>query len=524
MGKHSTGHLTETQKYDLCLWIRMRDRMNSSACKSEVLGMIVRFMFLREGRLVEEQMHDFQPGDADLQRAKFTYWHWRQWANKNMPADLRLLTATGTRAKATRSQEAEALTPAGVKATQDRFRRHLVDRQIMDADTNEILRPECLWCCDEKGYNDERLAGVRAVRSASSGHAASSISRMQKHVSVLSFVAADGASAPPAVVLAGQSFHPRWTELWPNAAFDFSPKGSFSNTTFVQAVAECLVPVVRGSGSEIDANQYIALALDSGGGTSGMHLSLPFALLCHKHRIEPLVLDAYTTKAFMALDREPHRQAEIRWGLGRQRFAATHGHAVHNLWQALPLIHAAYTSSVQPHIIKAGWRDTGLCPWAPEKLLVQQAGTLFRCSRVDSQPAFLDAASSKILALPPASRKERVECSSCHAFVPTSYRFCLHCSAANVHANELAILSQGPPTRGGYKRSHPPRFDPSLLMDEFEASLAPVSVDPYEEPISSQEMPDAMLAEALALAAPPAEALDKSAEALPIADKDEKKQ
>jgi len=61
-------------------------------------------------------------------------------------------------------------------------------------------------------------------------------------------------------------------------------------------------------------------------------------------------------------------------------------------------------------------------------------------------------------------------------------------------------------------------------MDEFEASLAPVSVDPYEEPISSQEMPDAMLAEALALAAPPAEALDKSAEALPIADKDEKKQ
>ena len=113
-------------------------------------------------------------------------------------------------------------------------------------------------------------------------------------------------------------------------------------------------------------------------------------------------LKEYHTKALMPLDREPHREMELAWGDLRQKFAAIHGHAISSQFQALPLVRSAWLAGVRANHIQSGFRNTGLHPWSPNSVLVDQAPGLFRTvPPAASADAFQDVASRVALKLPP---------------------------------------------------------------------------------------------------------------------------
>ena len=125
--------------------------------------------------------------------------------------------------------------------------------------------------------------------------------------------------------------HDDLQKLWPEAWIDTHNSGSFTSSSFVKAVAATLVQEVR---DEMQLQGWAVMVMDTGGGRTGMHLSLELAILLHKHQIELFLLKPYTTKAFMLLDREPHSEMSCVWGGLRSTYHLTHGAPVSGLREA----------------------------------------------------------------------------------------------------------------------------------------------------------------------------------------------
>ena len=182
---------------------------------------------------------------------------------------------------------------------------------------------------------------------------------------------------------------------------------------------------------KVDADCFcsgpVVLMMDSGGGREGMHLSLEFALLMSRSDIHVFALREYFTKALMPLDREPHKQMQVGWSHLKSRFAAEHGHSVSNQFQALALIREAWAAGTQAKHILTGWRQTGIVPWCPDELLVEQAPSLFRSQhQAVKDHKFMDRASkdSETYIPPPLQflpgKKRVFFCANCSQAIPNS--------------------------------------------------------------------------------------------------------
>ena len=97
-----------------------------------------------------------------------------------------------------------------------------------DGDTFRILHPGRLWCADESGFNDEAMAGTSVVRTKGNCTPTTQHGKSLRHATILSFVAASGESAPPAVVASGTLFQPDWQRVWPEAKIACNDKGSMT--------------------------------------------------------------------------------------------------------------------------------------------------------------------------------------------------------------------------------------------------------------------------------------------------------
>ena len=375
VGRHGWGCITESQKHDLALWVRAREQMNANPSRAETVAQISHMIAVNRGLSPTTQGEDMVFTEAQCEEATGVYLRWRKWVAANMPSDYRLSSRVH---KGVRQIEVAVLTPGLVERDLESLRQMLLRHGIMDP-TGNIVVPNALWACDEKGFNDDKLAGSMGLTTKGGGRPSSAIGKALRHISVLTTVSASGLACPAAVTLAGSMYHEKWASLWPEAHLEATPKGSFTSRTFVVLLAETFCKHLRAVATDVvSPEQTIVLLLDSGGGREGMHKSLEFALVCRQYRIDPFVLAAYTTRAMMPLDREPHRQMEIRWGQLRHLFAVSHQKTIANAWQALPLCKAAWEHGTSERFILAGWRDCGISPWDPSRLLKDQAASLFR--------------------------------------------------------------------------------------------------------------------------------------------------
>ena len=277
-----------------------------------------------------------------------------------------------------------------------RLQRRGVGKRDSNGDF-QVEHPHLLYCADEKGFNDENLAGQSAVVTAGNANATAQHSKTLRHISVLTFASAAGEVAPPAVVVSGTMWHPDWQKIWPEAVVTASPRGSFTGEIFVKLAAETFIYHIR---IVKKMKGWVVLLIDSGGGNLGMHLTMEFALLMSKNQVDVFALAEYHTKALMPLDRDPHREMQLDWGRARQEFSAQHGHTVNSQYQALALIREVWSRGSRSRFVQQGWKATGLCPWNPHEVVADQPG-LFRAPlTVHASAEFRDASSKEHLRLP----------------------------------------------------------------------------------------------------------------------------
>ena len=123
-----------------------------------------------------------------------------------------LRLAISKKAKALRQIEATSLTREGVEAEFDRLSALLHRRSIADFDKStgevSIVATDRLWCCDEKGYNDESMSGQVVLVTVDNQNVTTQHSKSLKHISVLSFVSAAGEAAPPRGRVVGPAVAP----------------------------------------------------------------------------------------------------------------------------------------------------------------------------------------------------------------------------------------------------------------------------------------------------------------------------
>lgn len=220
----------------------------------------------------------------------------------------------------------------------------------------------------------------------------------------------------------------------------------------------------------------VVLLMDSGGGRDGMHLSLEFALLMHRHDIHVFALRQYYTRAMMPLDRAPHKEMQLSWSNLRSRFAAEHGFTVTTQFQALAIIREAWTFGSQAKFVTSGFKNCGICPWNPDELLVNQAAELFRSEvAVAASHQFMDPASKSTLRLPDTLMEKKGKCSNCKSALLLRHKHCPECGSANEsYSKDLAVaMVEG--RRKGYVKVRPSGFDIEELVKTSFAGLKPVS-------------------------------------------------
>ena len=140
-----------------------------------------------------------------------------------------------SRARGLRDIEAKVLTKQSTQAQYDELKEMLLRRGMMSADCT-LLRPQCFWVADEKGVNDESSKNQQILRTKANCKPSTAISKTLLHVPVLTMANASGEACSPAVVMAGEKYHPLWEQSWPNAYIDVSSKGSFPSCVFTEAL------------------------------------------------------------------------------------------------------------------------------------------------------------------------------------------------------------------------------------------------------------------------------------------------
>ena len=159
IGKYKGGVLLDEHKMDLALWVRRREQMNSALGKAEVLKAIATLVKINKGLVVEETIEE----EFDIQSSSEylnIYKGWLLWCKQHLPRDWHIETRLN---KPVRVVEASALTPKSVELEQSELKAVLLKHGIMDPVSEVITRPELFWALDEKGFNDERLAGSRCI-------------------------------------------------------------------------------------------------------------------------------------------------------------------------------------------------------------------------------------------------------------------------------------------------------------------------------------------------------------------------
>ena len=122
-----------------------------------------------------------------------------------------------------------------------------------------------------------------------------------------------------------------------------------------------------------------------------------------------------------------------------------------------------------------GWRKTGICPWDPNELLLNQGLVLFRAPVEEQQVAqrSQDDASKAVLTLPNSMMEVKVNCTHCSKPILVCFKSCSVCSQANENHDAAAatVMNQG--RRRGAKRVRPTNFDvEQLVRGHFEGLRA----------------------------------------------------
>jgi len=235
VGRYKEGAMTVKQKCDLVSWVRLREAANVPLVKAEIRGAMAAFC-------------KANTGDVSATASDHMYLDWRDWVRKHV-SDTGFRIGSSKKARALRQIEANALTKENAEREYDRLEALLRRRGIAVYDCHDsklvVTDPSRIWCCDEKGFNDEVMSGKSVVVTKDNDNVTFQHSKSLKHISVLSFISGDGSAAPPAVVLSGQRWHPDWKTIWPEAITSCTKKGSFNAELFVQMVAESFVHHVR---------------------------------------------------------------------------------------------------------------------------------------------------------------------------------------------------------------------------------------------------------------------------------------
>ncbi len=280
-------------------------------------------------------------------------------------------------------------------------------------------KPENIYNMDETGFGigltqSTRVLVIRDGGKRSGKKATKATSGRQEWVTSIECVSASGQLLPPLVIFTALgSLNARWLPDNLEVAgwrWTTSTKGWTNNTLSFDWLVRVFHPCTTSSSF---SNKDIRRLLIVDG--HGSHITARFIAFCIIHKIDLMLLPSHTSAVTQPLDVGvfgPLKAAMARW---TDQFATyDHGRIPKDVWAS----HLAdcRVLAMTKHNILVGWRETGLHPFRPDRVL----------NKLTSNPTSTSSASRPPLAALPINNRD----------------FLLSCDASPMKDHIITIIKQ----------------------------------------------------------------------------------
>jgi len=255
-------------------------------------------------------------------------------------------------------------------------------------------KPKQIYNMDESGYGIGMTQSTRVLLIRDAGEkglkATKASSGRQEWVTTIACVSAAGTHLPPLVIFkATGSVNARWLpdelQVW-GWCWATSNSGWMNDTLsldWLQRVFEPSTKFPYPSSYSSPSNQRRLLIVDG----HGSHVTGRFIAFCITHGIDLLILPAHTSHKTQPFDVGIFGPLKVAMTRVADR-AATYdqGRIPKDVWASLS---TARATAMTEHNIRVGWRETGLYPFSPNRVLERIPPTLTTPSRPSRQPLAL---------------------------------------------------------------------------------------------------------------------------------------
>jgi len=236
-------------------------------------------------------------------------------------------------------------------------------------------QPEDIYNMDETGYNPTQTQSTRVLvvddgkKRKRKGKATKASAARQEWVTTIECISASGCALNPLIIYAAKGgINTRWipeggTEGW---SWVTSNKGWSSDTlayAWLQDIFEPSTVPSCGSSSS-PSSRHRLLVLDG----HGSHVKPRFLGFCMNHAIDVMVLPSHTSAVTQPLDVGVFGPLKAHMARLTDRGATyDHGRVPRQVWASRLAI--ARPLAMTESNIRVGWKETGLYPFCPERVL-----------------------------------------------------------------------------------------------------------------------------------------------------------
>jgi hypothetical protein len=308
--------------------------------------------------ILDEDLRAHAPSHARLREMAISVLHengdddplGHLWITNFLQRNPRVHSIVGRSIEAARSQ---AATPELIRAFFELFEATRIRLGIQTAD---------IWNADETGTALGVCTNSAVLGSAykKKTHVESPGSR--EWVSVVETISATGRRLRPIVIFKGQSLQTTWfgSEAVPDWFYTISENGWTSNSIGLEWLQRIFIPE-----STTTPGAHRLLLLDG----HGSHVTTHFMATCYQHKIHCLYLPAHSSHILQPLDLSPFSVIKKKYRRQISELASLDDAAPVKKERFIRCYHEARLDGLSLHVVRAGWRATGLVPYNPELVL-----------------------------------------------------------------------------------------------------------------------------------------------------------
>jgi hypothetical protein len=274
----------------------------------------------------------------------------RKWITTFLRRNQRVASVVGKKIEASRVRNASV---TEISAFFDLFQRTC---ERLNISLNNV------WNMDETGIALGVCSNSQVLASARKKKAYKATPENREWVSIIEAISSDGRRLNPVIIFKGKSLQTSWfpSTTIPDWFYTTSENGWTSNHLGLKWLTSVFLPFTTTSPP---SNRL--LILDG----HGSHIDLDFQIECKVHKVELLYLPPHTSHILQPLDLASFGSIKASYRSQIAQLSAIDDAAPVKKERFITCYKKARDFGLSSHIIKAGWRASGLVPFNPSKVL-----------------------------------------------------------------------------------------------------------------------------------------------------------